>query len=229
MSSSDDDPQQPQTSPGTAKPPTLGFDQDGDLYLSVGSGDTAQDMLVDSRALCRSSPVFRKMLTGGFKESKPDSGEWRVNLPEDEPRIFSILMDMCHCQYDQTPKKPSVSKLHLITKMTDKYDMLQMLRPVAQSWLNVLREKDALEAPPLAVIFIAVKFGLKQVLLKTARKLSESLSIQADGKYVCGSGAADTPGEDDPIVNLGLSCMLSRPQSELTFSKITLRNIAKTC
>ncbi|KPM45446.1 hypothetical protein AK830_g1108 [Neonectria ditissima] len=87
---------------------TLEVDPAGDLYLTVGN-DAPQEMLVDSRALCRSSPVFRKMLSANFSEAKPTHGTWQVRLPADEPTAFALLMNIIHNAYRQVPRKLEIA------------------------------------------------------------------------------------------------------------------------
>lgn len=124
------------TTPGAIKtPPLLEFDQDGDLTLKVGQ-NPPQTMKVDSRALCRSSPVFRRMLRGSFSESQPHSGPWEVKLPGDSPHAMSIIMDMVHCQHSRTPSEISLGSLVSVLAFTNKYDMARLLRPVAWRWLT---------------------------------------------------------------------------------------------
>ena len=114
------------------------FDRDGDLQLVVGRNEGQQDMVVDSRALCRGSPVFRKMLSGSFKEAKPRNGDdWVVKLPYDKSEAMIILCDLCHGQSERTPMSPSILTLYNVAVVADKYDMVRCLRPVAFRWLKV--------------------------------------------------------------------------------------------
>ncbi|OIW30032.1 hypothetical protein CONLIGDRAFT_632143 [Coniochaeta ligniaria NRRL 30616] len=60
--------------PGNTKTPDLIiFEEDGDLRLEVGP--ERMPMIVCPKALARASPVFKRILFGGFAESKPADGE----------------------------------------------------------------------------------------------------------------------------------------------------------
>lgn len=103
--------------------PSLKFDQNGDLQLFVGTNDAKKEMLVDSRALCRASPILRKKLA----ETKSEGGHWHLKFPDDQAEAFSILMDMVHGQFILTPKYPSIEQLYQVVFLANKYDMFQTL------------------------------------------------------------------------------------------------------
>ncbi|KAK7430834.1 hypothetical protein QQZ08_002623 [Neonectria magnoliae] len=123
------------TPEATTKGTTLEVDPAGDLYLIVGN-DPPQEMLVDSRALCRSSRVFRKMLGSNFSEAKPDGGRWQVKLPEDSPKALALLMNIVHSSYDRVPMKLEIDDLFDMCVLVDKYDMERALWPVASAWIQ---------------------------------------------------------------------------------------------
>jgi hypothetical protein len=125
--------------PGTSNTPTkpgpaqqrepLTFDQDGDLKLTVGT-NPSQEMLVDSHVLCRTSPVFRKMLRGPFAERKPEQGNWNIKLPEDDNETFAVLMDLAHGLYMRVECTITTAKLYKLCVLSNKYDMISVLRPM---------------------------------------------------------------------------------------------------
>ncbi|KAB5545680.1 hypothetical protein GE09DRAFT_1224637 [Coniochaeta sp. 2T2.1] len=83
-------------------PRVLSFDSMGDLILRIGTPPTSCE--VCSRTVARSSPVFKSMLDKGFwVESKPDDGDWVVNLPADNIVGFSILLLILHGHIRKVP------------------------------------------------------------------------------------------------------------------------------
>ncbi|KAB5545661.1 hypothetical protein GE09DRAFT_1243407 [Coniochaeta sp. 2T2.1] len=123
------------------------FDDEGDLQLKVGRRKIT--LVVCSKSLARTSPVFKKMLFGGLAESKPAGDvEWVVELPEDDINGMHLLMHIVHGNLEKVPKKMSDSLrfcnapedvstvLRGITCTADKYDMVRLLHPWADAWLD---------------------------------------------------------------------------------------------
>jgi hypothetical protein len=123
-------------------PATIHLDEDGDLRLQTGSetGYGTRDFVVCSRTMGRSSLVWKKMLFGGFKESRPTAGEWIVSLPDDDPWSLMIVLNIIHGRFAMVPKKPALEELYSILILTNKYDMTRMVRPWANSWLEVAKK-----------------------------------------------------------------------------------------
>ncbi|KAK8026247.1 hypothetical protein PG990_004070 [Apiospora arundinis] len=129
----------------------LSFDPDGDLLLAVGEecpGATPATYKVDSRAPSRASAVFRQMLHGGFAEShRPEVGDWVVRLPEDSPFAISLMLAICHLQFDFLPQTKLIDASYIqliydLVVVTEKYTLTHYLRPWARSWTGKwLREK----------------------------------------------------------------------------------------
>ena len=74
-------------------------DAEGDLLLNVGAklaGVKPWSFRVCSAALRRASAVWKSMLFGPWVEAKPAEGDWTVNLPEDNPESFNVLLAIFH-------------------------------------------------------------------------------------------------------------------------------------
>lgn len=132
------------------------FDEDGDLHLIVGLDKIT--FIVCSRALARASRIFKRMLFGGFAESKPTGDvEWVVGLPQDDINGLHILMDIIHGNIEKVPTilyDDSHTTLHVdggqdeilecevqeilrgVAVVADKYDLVHLLHPWADSWLD---------------------------------------------------------------------------------------------
>lgn len=86
-------------------------DSHGDLTLLVG--EVKKPFLVCSRSMARASKVFDVMLFGPSKEATASkSKDWSVELPEDDPAAFSILLNIAHAKFDLLPQNatPTSSK-----------------------------------------------------------------------------------------------------------------------
>ena len=136
--------------PREATPSELVIDQAGDLHLEVGGNhrDEPVSFIVCSKTLARKSPIFKIMLFGPFAESKHSAtGEWAVQLPDDHPQVFRILMDIIHANFAAVPvsldsdvmqESSEHDLLCEIARMTDKYDMVDVVRP----WINTWNENS---------------------------------------------------------------------------------------
>ncbi|KAK4227374.1 hypothetical protein QBC38DRAFT_417127 [Podospora fimiseda] len=172
-----------QKSQDTDKLGTVTIDQDGDLTLSVGTRVVGLDeqpckFKVDSSALRRTSAVFKAMLFGPWAESKPtDGSEWVVELPEDDPDGFQVILSIIHSAYYLIPTAMNKLLLYKILVLCDKYDMDQVLAPWAQSWLSAVADQakhqfkeDKPSADPL-MTFIAWHLGDETLYAEEVRKM----------------------------------------------------------
>ncbi|KAI1388562.1 uncharacterized protein F4822DRAFT_250212 [Hypoxylon trugodes] len=117
------------------------IDPNGDLCLRVG-GLFAEDFIVCSKTMARSSPFWQKMLYGEFAEGKKAQSqdtetEWIVKLPEDNPAAMRIILNIIHCRFDQVSGYEDfvyTAHLYNLCILTDKFDMTHILRPWARGW-----------------------------------------------------------------------------------------------
>lgn len=119
-----------------SSPASIAIDEEGDLRLFVGQATT---YMVCSKALARSSRVWKRLLYGGFIESKPDGdGPWTVALPDDNPASMKIILDIIHGRFDQVPARGGISleDLYSLTILTDKYNLTHLLLPWAHDWME---------------------------------------------------------------------------------------------
>ncbi|KAK7963993.1 hypothetical protein PG988_010967 [Apiospora saccharicola] len=99
---------------------------------------------VCSRTLARSSPVWKKMLFGGFTESKPNDGDWVVTLPADNITAVEFFLNTIHARFDNLPSflnDPDPDWLYQVAVTADKYDNVRLARPWAAVWVkNIMRD-----------------------------------------------------------------------------------------
>lgn len=133
-------------------PATKVFEVDGKLLLKVGTTkcknglfsiknehphDMAQTFRVCPRTMARASVVWRKLLFGGFAESKqPKESDWIVSLPDDLPQPMATLLGIVHAKFDQVPSTVKTQELYDIAVLTDKYDLTHILKPWSRTWIR---------------------------------------------------------------------------------------------
>ncbi|KAI1488957.1 hypothetical protein F5X96DRAFT_44209 [Biscogniauxia mediterranea] len=135
--------------------PALSIDEDGDLTLQVGEcqcsriGEKMQEghekelsygaFTVCSKVISRASPVMKKMLYGGFSESKNSGNHpWTIRLPEDNPKALEVILNIIHLRFDQVSSSVTTfDAIYDITVLTDKYDLTRVIRPWVGEWRNI--------------------------------------------------------------------------------------------
>ncbi|KAK8112947.1 Nuclear pore protein-like protein [Apiospora sp. TS-2023a] len=189
----------PTPCPRTPEEPALKvMDADGDLLLKVGTtkcttspafsgGPHLHDVVftfqVCSRTLARSSPVWKKMLFGGFAESKPKEGDWIVSLPDDSPEAMSTLLGIIHAKFEGVPLLNHLITSHdlfNLTVLTDKYDLTHILRPWARTWLDCVWDTGSTTFKNhLELLWIAWELGDQERFTLTASSLAQNMQDRA--------------------------------------------------
>ncbi|KAB5563000.1 hypothetical protein GE09DRAFT_766920 [Coniochaeta sp. 2T2.1] len=165
------------------------FDQRGDLQLIVNDYHT---FTVCSRALARASPVFDRMLYGGFSETKPLEGEWIVNLSETAVYRLVILLDIAHGNVHNIRKDidkhlawfrlaDACGLLCEVAMAADYYDMVKVFWPWADSWLARCKKRDGGCNVPL--IWAAWVLGDETTLLRRLDDAVLSLYLLPNEDY----------------------------------------------
>ncbi|KAH8908610.1 hypothetical protein BR93DRAFT_994113 [Coniochaeta sp. PMI_546] len=159
-------------------PSEIVIDKNGDLHLEVGADHNAKAVtfIVCSKTLARTSPVFNIMLFGQFAEAKRNAlGHWIVQLPDDHPHGFGIVMDIIHSNTAKVPvylddhqyKSKYSDRLYEIARMTHKYDMVDVVRPWVNTWLDEASVYHTCSSEPQfhgQLLWIAWVFGDERLL-----------------------------------------------------------------
>jgi hypothetical protein len=192
------------------------FDPIGDLRLEVNGH---WSFIVCSRALARASPVFEKMFFGGFSESKPTDPhtKWVVKLPEENVDGLEIILNIIHgnvykipktiSDHDKVQRSNPRARMEMAWKLlygvactADYYDLVEFLRPWANSWLNdacrpFYERSDKKHGCHGEILWVAWVFGDEKLLTLALDKVLSSASI---GKGGC-SNAGQNDDERDEI------------------------------
>ncbi|KAK2040183.1 hypothetical protein LZ31DRAFT_587318 [Colletotrichum somersetense] len=194
-------------------------DPDGDLVLRAGqqTGLPERSFRVCANALRRSSQVWKKMLFGPFKESKPAFGTWLVHLPDDDPDALEIVLNIIHANFPLVPAEPGLAELYEIFQMANKYDMVPALKPWANAWLDVAEGCAATAATDgesiAALTYVAWELGQVELHRKMMKELLLYSSIDKDGRMVTADGVV--LDDFDPIGPPGVLGFLRRQQQEI--------------
>ncbi|KAF5674041.1 hypothetical protein FHETE_3101 [Fusarium heterosporum] len=165
------------------KKPTICFDPNGDLILNIGSSP-GRDMLVDSRALSRASPNFRHILSCDGKE---DANGWTLELPEDDSLPFAILLNLIHTRFEKVPSHVTLDQLYGICVLTQKYNMTEVLRPVAERWYKAIgRPYEGEYEIFFKRAFVAWELGFAEDLSEMVGHVVLNCSLDEDGQLVIG-------------------------------------------
>ena len=162
------------------------IDPDGDLTLKVGAdieGQHETRFLVCSSTLRRSSLVFKKMLFGPWVDSKPESGNWVVALPEDMPCAMKRVLAIIHGRFELAEESWDLLSLEKTITLVDKYDMTHILRP----WRTRIRElvTDSCVSDArfrVAIIHVAWGIGVQEAFVSTVKEVIFAASMTEDGQ-----------------------------------------------
>lgn len=114
------------------------IDPNGDVYLVVGFSEPMTHLLVSSKALSLSSPVFAALFSPHFKEGSSLSSEHptEIPLPEDDPEAMTLLCNCLHFRTDQVPRDIEFPLLKCLAILCDKYDVAKAILPWSILWLQ---------------------------------------------------------------------------------------------
>ncbi|TGO33553.1 hypothetical protein BHYA_0240g00120 [Botrytis hyacinthi] len=201
---------------------TIRLDPWGDLTLRIGPDGATDDYIVCPRTLARASPVFERMLYGGFAEREPSTGaavgEWIVRLPEDNSITMGLFLSMIHGNYDETLQDLSLDEIYHLTVVVHYYDATKVLRPWAEIWINhVASLVEDVNTPMLRVLWIAWELGSISLFRIVSRHiLLEFDAADFEDSLSC-SSTQTPPGVLEHIhsVRENVLCSLLQPFKDL--------------
>lgn len=122
----------------------------GDDKKGVQQNDSNKDLTkprfciqVSAKHLTTASPVFKKLLTGSWKESVTflQKGSVEITTESWDIEAFLILLRIMHCQFNQLPRKLTVEMLAKVAVIADYYDCKDVTRFFANVWVDASEEK----------------------------------------------------------------------------------------
>jgi hypothetical protein len=166
-------------------PDPIMVDDDGDLRLVVGVD--RRGFVVCSRSVARASRVFKRMLSGGFRESRQATetlAPWVVELPEDDPKAAEPLLCIAHSRFDTIPATLTPLELHSLLVFAEKYDMTKLMRPWVQAWMPQPEDWQDSSADYGTMIGIAWGLGIQDAFLDVTKRMVVEYRVGADGQLV---------------------------------------------
>ncbi|KAJ9310393.1 hypothetical protein DTO217A2_172 [Paecilomyces variotii] len=97
---------------------------------------------VSAKHLVLASPVFKEMLTGGWKESVTylQKGFYEITTDGWDIEALLILLRVMHCQNSQVPRKLTLEMFAKVTVLADYYGCKETIGFFADTWIESLKE-----------------------------------------------------------------------------------------
>ncbi|GIJ92331.1 hypothetical protein Asppvi_011312 [Aspergillus pseudoviridinutans] len=98
---------------------------------------------VSAKHLMLASPVFKKALTGKWKEGSTFVGTGSVEITTEswDVEAFLILLRILHCQHHKLPKRVSLEVAAKIAVLADYYECNDLVGFIRDAWITCLREE----------------------------------------------------------------------------------------
>jgi len=137
---------------------------------------TPVNMLVSSKHMSLASSVFEAMLKPNFYEGSTlvSSGKVEISLPDDDPDLLAILLNIIHGRNKKVPRVIGLDKLTGLTSLVDKYQMQEAIAAFAEIWIegfNLNKETLTTERDLLRWLFISWVFENGAIFERTSKDL----------------------------------------------------------
>lgn len=131
---------------------------------------------VSAKHLMFASPVFKKLLTGGWKESITyfQKGSVEVIAESWDIEALMILLRAIHGQYYRIPRKLTLEMLAKITVIADYYECREALYFLTDMWIKNVEEKMATAVSRDLILWLWVAWFFQ---LPSQFKLSTSIAM----------------------------------------------------
>lgn len=98
---------------------------------------------VSAKHLILASPVFKKIITGSWKESITylQKGSVEINAEGWDTEALLILLRVIHCQYNSVPRKMTLEMLAKVAVLVDYYRCNEAMSICTDIWIGSLEEK----------------------------------------------------------------------------------------
>lgn len=100
--------------------------------------ETILSLIISSELLSATSPVFKSMLRGKFKEGlelarcKETSTIYTIKLPEDDAEAALVFYSVLYGNMDHVPSNITPTLLSELATFADKYLCIKILEPISK-------------------------------------------------------------------------------------------------
>ncbi|KUL89260.1 hypothetical protein ZTR_03716 [Talaromyces verruculosus] len=134
---------------------------------------------VSAKHLTIASPVFKKLLTGLWKESVTflQKGSVEITTESWDPEAFLILLRIMHCQLSQMPRKLTVEMLAKVAVIADYYNCKDVTRFFVLVWIEAFEEKFPTTYSRELILWLWISWAFqyeKQFKMITSTAMSHS-------------------------------------------------------
>ena len=141
--------------------------------------------------------MFRKD-AGVLEASK--TRDTPVHFYDDDPKALAVLLNATHFRFTDVPASLNVQQLYNIAILCDKYDLVHLVQPWAEHWIQhtvapIWRADDVEKRS-----FIAWTFGKEEMFLTLIKLVVDSLQYNEDRKLVIGKGVRFREEELPPML-----------------------------
>ncbi|KAK3502949.1 hypothetical protein B0T13DRAFT_462171 [Neurospora crassa] len=173
------------------------IDQDGDLLLHTQPDDRLEGCFrfrVCSAALRRHSPVWKAMLFGPWKESKPaDDSRWAVEFPEDPAYEFQIVLNIIHGLVDRVPSSLDIDTFFNLLILVNKYDIAHIMKPWCTTW-EMPALSNLVGPAVLKGLYIARELGYEDLFIFRLAQIAVNTWVEGEFLVFKDSSIMDRDG-----------------------------------
>lgn len=152
--------------------------------------------VVCSKTVARASKFFKRLLYGGYAESKPvDGGQWTVHLPDDDPDIMEDILNIMHNAFFEVQWhdwRRYLDSLYSLMVLVEKYDLIHLLIPYVHicelglrdaMWEMGFRGDDNLGSYSQA-LWVAWQLGDKDAFKRLIYYIAFRTHVSEDGRLM---------------------------------------------
>ncbi|KAM5354494.1 hypothetical protein ACJ41O_001141 [Fusarium nematophilum] len=158
-----------------------GIAPNGDVTFVLDDG--AIRVRVHSALMKNASPVFRAMLTPGFKEgnalAEAKGEKIEIRLPGDSGEVFGWMCVALHSQADTTLWVPDVDQILDLAALAEKYDLVAAIQLSFTFWVDK-RLPDASVENLWSLLAVSYQFDTAE----TFQSISRQLILQHENSFI---------------------------------------------